>query len=153
MRHAVFGRVLNRDTKSRKALLVGLSSNLILNGNITITLAKAKFIKPFVEKLITKAKQGSLYSDRHLVSALNKQAFSKLISEIGPGFRQRPGGYTRIIKLTPRHGDASPMAKIEMLPLDKTKTEKPKKARQEAKSQKMEKEKVGKSTQKKEKRK
>lgn len=115
MRHQVFGRKLGRDTKSRKALLNNLASSLMEQDKVITTLAKAKFAKPFVDKLITKAKKNALYSKRIIASLLTPKAFTKLINEIVPGFTTRTGGYTRIIKLAQRRGDSAPMARLELL--------------------------------------
>ncbi len=121
MRHAVFGRKLGRDTNSRRALLNNLAGALIINGSVTTTLAKAKFVKPYVEKMVTSAKKDKLASKRILASYLQKVAFNKLIREIAPGFDKRPGGYARIVKLATRRGDAAAMARLEFLEWDKPK--------------------------------
>lgn len=131
MRHAVFGQKLGRDINSRKALLGNLASSLITNGQITTTLAKAKFAGPYVEKLITHAKKNRLSANRILASNLTPAALVKLTNQIGPGFKNRAGGYTKIIKVGPRKGDAAPMAKLEFL-----KWEKPAKSSQLAKTKK-----------------
>ncbi|OGD98053.1 50S ribosomal protein L17 [Candidatus Curtissbacteria bacterium RIFCSPLOWO2_01_FULL_38_11b] len=119
MRHAVFGKKLSRDVNSRKALLNGLASAILLNGQITTTLAKAKFASSYVEKLVTIAKKNKLSQNRFLASTLSSGAFLKLINEVGPHFEKRNGGYTRIIKLNKRRGDASQMAKLEFVDWDK----------------------------------
>jgi large subunit ribosomal protein L17 len=121
VRHAKFGRKLARDTKARKALLYNLASSLIVHGQITTTLAKAKFARVQVDKLVSAAKKNRLHHYRILASRLNRGAFLKLTNEIGPGFENRRGGYTRIIKIANRRGDASPMAKLEFVEWDKTK--------------------------------
>ncbi|MBI2599286.1 50S ribosomal protein L17 [Candidatus Curtissbacteria bacterium] len=121
MRHQVFGKKLGRDTNARKSLASNLASSLLVEGRVTTTLAKAKFVKIFAEKLIADSRSASLNRRRSLASRLSHQAFLKLITEIGPGFENRAGGYTRIVKLGPRGGDAAPMAKIEILEWDKTK--------------------------------
>jgi len=121
VRHAVFGRKLGRDTNSRRALLNNLAGALIINGSVTTTLAKAKFVKPYVEKMVTSAKKNRLASKRILASFLQKAAFIKLINEVAPGFDKRPGGYSRIVKLTSRHGDSAAMARLEFLEWDKSK--------------------------------
>lgn len=119
MRHQVFGRKLGRDINARKALLRNLSSSLVVEGSIVTTLTKAKFVQGFVEKLITGAK-GDLAHQRDLSSQLSHGAFIKLVHEVGPGFKNRSGGYTKITKMGSRLGDAAPMAKIELLVWDKT---------------------------------
>lgn len=121
MRHAVFGRKLGRDTNSRKALLNNLAGALIINGAVTTTLAKAKFVKPYVEKMVTTAKKDRLASKRILASYLERAAFDKLVGEIAPGFNKRPGGYSRIVKLAMRRGDSATMARLEFLEWDKPK--------------------------------
>lgn len=126
MRHAVFGRRLSRDTNARKALLNNLASSVLEKGQITTTLAKAKFARLYIEKLITSAKKERLFVNRQLASFLTNSAFSKLVSEIAPGFSTRLGGYTRVIKLENRKGDAAPMARLELLEWEKVqKKEKP----------------------------
>lgn len=119
MRHAVFGKKLGRDTSGRKALLRNLASELLTKGAITTTLAKAKFARGYIEKLVTSAKINRLSQDRSLESQLTHQAFIKLHNEIGPGFKSRAGGYTRIIKLGIRKGDAAPLARLELLEWEK----------------------------------
>lgn len=117
MRHRVVGKKLNRDKDHRASLLKNLASALILNGRIETSVVKAKFVKPFVEKLITKAKDSSHNSVRLLRSRLgNEEALRKLFSEIAPEFKERNGGYTRIRKLgIVRKGDNSEMAMIELV--------------------------------------
>lgn len=126
MRHAKFGKKLSRDTNARKALANNLASAVILNGQITTTVAKAKFAKGHIEKLVTLAKKNKLNTDRVLASKVSKSAFIKLTHEIGPGFSERNGGYIRIVKLSQRRGDSAPMAKLEFSTWDKTKTKVPK---------------------------
>lgn len=122
MRHGVFGRKLGRDIKSRKALLRNLTNDLFLHGAVKTTTAKAKFVQSYAEKVITTAKRSKLGGKRVMASSLTTGALLKLTDEIAPGFDQRNGGYTRIIKLSPRTGDNASMAKIELLELDKSKT-------------------------------
>lgn len=115
MKHRVFGRKLGRDINSRKALLSNLASSLIVHGKITTTLAKAKFARPHIEKLVTLAGKNKLHLNRKLDSKLTHEAFLRLTGEIAPGFAARSGGYTRIVKLNPRAGDAAPLARLEFL--------------------------------------
>ena len=115
MRHQVFGKRLSRDTKARKALLNNLANSLLLHGKITTTVAKAKFAKSHVEKMVTVAKKDRLAQSRILASSLNREAFLKLKDQIAPGFAERSGGYTRIIRLSPRRGDMAPMARLEFV--------------------------------------
>ncbi|OGD86396.1 50S ribosomal protein L17 [Candidatus Curtissbacteria bacterium RIFCSPHIGHO2_01_FULL_41_11] len=124
MRHAVFGRKLGRDTNARQALLGNLASSLIASGRLTTTLAKAKFARAYVEKLITVARKNGLAQKRIIANKLSSPAFQKLTKEIAPSFKDRAGGYSRIIKLAPRRGDAAPMARLELIKVGK-KTEKP----------------------------
>jgi len=115
VRHQVYGRKLGRDITARKALLNNLAGSLFIKGQIITTLAKAKFARVHAEKLITNAKKNRLADDRLLASILPSEAFSRLRSEIGPGFKNRNGGYTRITKIMPRRGDAAEMAKLELV--------------------------------------
>ena len=121
MKHRIFGRKLGRDIRSRKALLYSLASSVLSEGKITTTLAKAKFVQPFVDKLITKAKNSALHRQRIISSFLTPRAFNRLISEIAPGFSERTSGYTRITKLAMRRGDNAPMARFQLLELDQKK--------------------------------
>lgn len=125
MRHSVFGRKLGRDTNARRALLGSLASALFTSGHLTTTLAKAKFTQSFAEKLITKAGKNSMAQHRVAAQKLTSSAFKKLTQEIGPGFRGRAGGYTRIIRLNSRRGDSAPLAKIELLKFEKPAITKP----------------------------
>lgn len=117
MRHHNANRKFGRETNERRALLRGLAVSLILNGRITTTEAKAKELRPFIEKLVTKGRVGTLASRRDVVSRLGQEGgvAKRLIDAIAPKYTERPGGYTRIIKLAPRPGDASPMAVIEFV--------------------------------------
>ena len=114
MRHRVYGRTLGRDKDHRRALLRNLSRALILEGSIKTTLAKAKFVRPYVEKLVTKAKKSNPHSLRLVRSKLpDEKAIRVLFEEIAPKFLSRAGGYTRIVKLGFRQGDNAPLARIE----------------------------------------
>src|SRR5215470_5067714 len=123
MRHLKAGRKLNRNASHRAALLRNLSCALIEHERIITTLAKAKALRPFIEKLITLAKKGTLHARRQAVARLHdKDAVAKLFKEIGPRFADRPGGYTRIIRRHERRlGDAGPTAYIELLREGETK--------------------------------
>lgn len=121
MRHAIFGRKLGRDISARKALLNNLASSLIVNGQLETTETKAKFVRPYVEKVITLAKRNRLGTQRVIASTLEKGAFDRLFLEIAPGFSERSGGYTRIVKMGPRRGDSAKMARIELVEWDKSK--------------------------------
>jgi large subunit ribosomal protein L17 len=116
MRHKKAGRQLRRTSEQRLALLRNLATSLIENGAIETTEAKAKELRPFVEKLISKAKTGTLHSRRLAVRHIHKRcAADKLFQEIGPKFATRAGGYTRILKTGHRKGDGAEMARIELV--------------------------------------
>ena len=100
----------------QKLLLSGLASSLIKDGKIKTTEARAKAVRPVVEKLITKAKKGDLASRRLVLRTLtDRDVVHKLFSEVAPQYAERNGGYTRIVKLGPRKGDAAPMALVELI--------------------------------------
>jgi large subunit ribosomal protein L17 len=117
MRHHNSIRKFGRTRNQRKALLKGLVLSLIAHGKIETTEAKAKELRPFVEKIITKANVGTLASKRQVISGLYNLTAeaNKLIKEIAPKYKERAGGYTRITKLPRRQGDASKMAVIEFI--------------------------------------
>ncbi len=97
-------------------MMANLVASLIAAEGIVTTEAKAKALRPIAEKVITKAKKGGLHRHRQVVSYLNdKEIAAKLFDEIGPRYVDRNGGYLRILKLGPRHGDNAPMAKIELV--------------------------------------
>lgn len=106
MLHHVFGRKLNRSANERKRLFRNLARSLILNGQITTSFAKAKAVQPLVEKMVTRAKVNTLHNRRLLLKEIkDRSVVDKLLSEVGPLFKSRPGGYTRIIKIGNRLGD------------------------------------------------
>ena len=110
------GRRFGGDAAHQKAMLANLAASLIAAEALVTTEAKAKALRPVAEKLITKAKKGGVYRQRDVVSFLrDKDMAHKLFAEIGPRYVDRPGGYTRILKLGPRHGDNAPMARIELV--------------------------------------
>jgi large subunit ribosomal protein L17 len=116
MRHRKKRRKLGRTSAHREALMANLATALIDNGQITTTLAKAKVLRPVVEKLITLGKKQDLSARRQAATVLrDKDAVKKLFSEIGPKFDSRNGGYTRIMHLGERRGDGAPMAVIEFI--------------------------------------
>ncbi len=115
MRHKKQGRKLHRKRDQRKALLKALGESLILNGKIKTTEAKAKELKVFIEKKITKAKKEDLSSFRYLRKYFSEKATKKLIKDIVPTLKERRGGYTRIIKIGERLKDSAPMAIIEII--------------------------------------
>jgi large subunit ribosomal protein L17 len=119
MRHGNSGRKFSRTKEQRRALLSGLASSLIEYEQIQTTLPKAKDLRPYVEKLITIAKKGDVPSRRRLISVLHSEVLAeKLISTLSSRYKERSGGYTRIIKSGFRYGDASPMAYIEFVDRD-----------------------------------
>lgn len=100
----------------QRLMMANLVASLIAAEAITTTEAKAKALRPIAEKLITKARKGGLHSHRQIVSYLgDKEMAQKLIDVVAPRYTERPGGYTRILKLGPRHGDNAPMARIELV--------------------------------------
>ena len=116
MRHRKAGRQLRRTSEQKLALMRSLATSLIEHGAIETTEAKAKELRPFVEKLITKARSGTLH-DRRLAGrhVQKREAADKLFQEIGPKFAKRAGGYTRILKTGHRKGDGADMARIELI--------------------------------------
>jgi large subunit ribosomal protein L17 len=117
MRHQKTKHKLSRDSTHRKALLMNLSKELIEHERIKTTEAKAKAVKPQIEKLITLAKRGDLHARRQALASLaqDKYTVHKLFVEVAPRYADRPGGYTRILKLGPRRSDASEMVFIELV--------------------------------------
>lgn len=119
MRHGMSGRKLNRTSSHRAAMLANMAVSLIMHEQIETTLPKAKELRPYLEKLITKAKNGNLATRRLLISRIkSKVAVEKLISVIAARYSERPGGYLRITKSGFRHGDMAPVAYIEMVDRD-----------------------------------
>lgn len=103
-------------SQHQKLMMANLVASLIAAEGITTTEAKAKAVRPMAEKLITKAKKGGVHNHRQVVKFLgDREMATKLFDEIGPRYEDRPGGYTRIIKLGPRNGDNAPMARIELV--------------------------------------
>jgi large subunit ribosomal protein L17 len=116
MRHRVKGRKLKRTASHRTATLRSLATSVLKHKRIKTTLAKAKEARTFVEKLITKAKRNDLHSKRLIASEIkDKEVIKELFSEIVPKIGERPGGYTRVIKLGNRVGDAAQMAILELV--------------------------------------
>jgi len=100
----------------QRLMMANLVASLIAAEGLVTTEAKAKALRPVAEKMITKAKKGGLHNHRQVVAFIgDKDMASKLFDEIGPRYADRPGGYTRILKLGPRHGDNAPMARIELV--------------------------------------
>ena len=128
MRHRVKGRKLRRTTAHRQALLRNLVTSFIEKERIQTTLAKAKETRPLAEKMITLAKNDSLHARRQALAILTKEsAVTKLFTQVGPRFTERPGGYTRIVKTGLRLGDGSQMALLELIGSEFKKKEKKKK--------------------------
>jgi len=117
MRHAKQRNKLSRDAAHRRSLLRNLSREVIQHERIKTSQAKAKAVKPKVEKLITLAKRGDLHARRQALSELGQDKFivHKLFEEIAPRYAERPGGYTRIVKLGPRRSDSTEMVFLELV--------------------------------------
>ncbi|HET7443081.1 MAG TPA: 50S ribosomal protein L17 [Solirubrobacterales bacterium] len=117
MRHRKKRNKLSRDSAHREALLTNLSKQLIEHERIQTSQAKAKAVKPEVEKLITLAKRGDLHARRQALSSLHNDKFvvHKLFDEVAPRYAERPGGYTRIVKLGPRRSDSTEMVYLELV--------------------------------------
>ena len=119
MRHKIKGRKLNRTSSHRLAMFANMAVALVMNEQIKTTLPKAKELRPFIEVLVTKAKQSDLSTKRRIISKIkDKVAVEKLVSVLGKRYSTRPGGYTRIIKAGSRHGDMAPIAYIEFVDRD-----------------------------------
>jgi large subunit ribosomal protein L17 len=116
MRHNVKGRKLSRTASHRKATLISLITSLLKYKRIKTTLAKAKETRGFAEKLVTKARKGDLHAKKQVMDLIkDKEVVKELFSEIIPKIGDRPGGYTRVVKLGNRMGDAAQMAIIELV--------------------------------------
>jgi len=110
------GKRFGGDAAHQKAMMANLVASLIAAEAIVTTEAKAKALRPIAEKVITKAKKGGVHNQRQVVSFLrDKDMAHKLFDEIGPRYADRNGGYLRILKLGPRHGDNAPMARVELV--------------------------------------
>ena len=115
MRHGNHNRKFGRESDQRRALLRSLCRSLVIRGKIKTTEAKAKEIRPMVEKLITKAKSATLANRRSLIASLGDEKTATKIIKSAGAYTDRAGGYTRIIKMGPRKGDAASMAVIEFV--------------------------------------
>jgi large subunit ribosomal protein L17 len=116
MRHRRAGKKLGRDSAHRRALYSNLAGALIEHGRIKTTQAKAKAVKPFAEQMITLGKRGDLHARRLALAELRSQDVVHLLfAEVAPRFTERAGGYTRIVKLGPRLGDAAEMVYLELV--------------------------------------
>jgi large subunit ribosomal protein L17 len=116
MRHKVAGRNLSRPTEHRWALYRNQVTSLLAHEKITTTEAKAREVRILAERMITLGKDGSLASRREALAFItDKKVVNKLFTEIAPGYTDRSGGYTRLLKLGPRPGDNAPMVQIELV--------------------------------------
>jgi large subunit ribosomal protein L17 len=115
MRHHNANRKFGRQADERKALLRSLAQALVVREKIQTTEAKAKELRPFVEKLVTRSKAGTIANRRFLTVQVGAQGSKKLVETLGPKFKDHKGGYTRITKLPPRISDGSKMAQIEFI--------------------------------------
>ena len=116
MRHQRHGKKLGRDAAHRKALYSNLAGALIEHGRIKTTVTKAKAVKPIAEQMITLGRRGDLHARRQATAFLrSRDVVHKLFADVAPLFKDRPGGYTRIVKLGPRQGDAAEMAYLELV--------------------------------------
>ena len=117
MRHRVAGRKLSRPTYSRMAMLRTMVTDLLRHESLRTTDAKCREVRRMAEKVITHGKKGTLHHRRQALALLtDERVVRKLFDELGPRYATRPGGYTRIVKLGTRQGDAAPMALIELVP-------------------------------------
>lgn len=120
MRHGKSGRKLNRTQSHRRAMFANMAASLIQHEQIATTLPKAKDLRPIVEKLVTLAKRGDLHARRQAIAELRDDAMvRKLFDTIGPRYKDRTGGYTRVLKAGFRYGDSAPLAVIEFVDRDK----------------------------------
>lgn len=119
MRHQIRGRKLNRTSTHRMAMFENMAVALLKHEQIKTTLAKAKDLRPFVEKLITLGKKGGLHARRQVISCLQDEGVvAKMFSTLADRYRERAGGYTRIVKAGFRYGDTADMAVIELVDRD-----------------------------------
>jgi large subunit ribosomal protein L17 len=131
MRHQVKKGYLRRNTAHRRALLRNLVTSFLERERITTTLAKARNARPIAEKMITLGKRGTLHARRQALAYLTKEsAAKKLFDDVAPRFSERPGGYTRIVKLDRRMGDGSVMAMLELVGAEYKKKAKKKKKKE-----------------------
>jgi large subunit ribosomal protein L17 len=121
MRHGRTGKKLGRDSSHRRALYANLACSLIEHGRIKTTEAKAKAVKPYAEKMITLGRRGDLHARRQVLSELRSQeVVHQLFADVAPRMADRPGGYTRIVKIGPRLGDSAEMVYLELVDFDPT---------------------------------
>ena len=137
MRHQVKGRKLGRSPAHRKALFRNQLSSLVKAERIRTTLHKAKELRPLAEKVVTQGKRDTLHARRQVNRLIsNRELVKKLFDEIAPRFHERPGGYTRIVKLGPRKGDGAEMAYLEFVDRGETETATDKKSKKATKKTK-----------------
>jgi large subunit ribosomal protein L17 len=116
VRHQRTGKKLGRDAAHRKALYANLAGALIEHGRIRTTVTKAKAVKPLAEQMITLGRRGDLHARRQATAVLrSRDVVHKLFAEVAPRFKDRPGGYARIVRIGPRAGDAAEMAYLELV--------------------------------------
>ena len=116
MRHRRSGKKLGRDSAHRRALYANLAASLIEHGRIKTTVAKAKEVRPVAEQMITLGRRGGVHARRQALKFLRSQdVVHKLFSDVGPRFADRDGGYSRIVRIGPRLGDAAEMAYLELV--------------------------------------
>lgn len=116
MRHSIAGRKLGRRTGHRRALYRNLVTSLLKHEKLVTTEPKAKEVRGIAEKMITLGKKSGLHSYRQALSFItDKKVTEKLFADLAPRYKERPGGYTRIVKLQPRPGDGAPMVKLELI--------------------------------------
>lgn len=143
MRHRVKGRKLSRTHSHRAALLNSLATSLLKHKRIKTTLAKAKEARRHVEALITKAKRNDLHARRHVMRFVHdKEVVKELFNEVVPKIGERPGGYTRVVKIGSRIGDAAPMAILELVDYNDVITSKAKEQQEKREAKKEAKEKA-----------
>lgn len=124
MRHRVSGKKLGRNTKHRRAMTRNLVTSVINEERVRTTLAKAKEMRRHVERIITLGKKGTLHARRQAAVVLQTpSSVQKLMETLGPRYAERPGGYTRILRLPPRPGDTAPMAILELVDRDTSREE------------------------------
>jgi large subunit ribosomal protein L17 len=137
MRHQVKGRKLRRPTAHRLALLRNLVTSFLEKERVRTTLAKAKEVRPLAEKMITLGKKGTLHARRQVMAFVRKEAVvAKIFDDLGPRFGQRPGGYSRIVKLGRRLGDGADLAMLELVGTEFKKKAKKKKKDKEKSAKK-----------------
>ncbi|MBM3947840.1 MAG: 50S ribosomal protein L17 [SAR202 cluster bacterium] len=117
MRHGVAGSRFSRPTAHRNAMFRTAVTDLLRHESVTTTDAKAREVRRLAEKLITRSRAGTLHQRRLAAAFLtDEKVVKKLFDELGPRYKSRPGGYTRIVKIGPRHGDGAPTAMVELVP-------------------------------------